>query len=310
MLLFRHSLSAFLNDRAHNYTPSPSITKGFRLPDDSISPMQAGRLRHQLKLRDQLHSLFRFRWLLVELVKAEIKLRYRRSALGVVWTVMNPVLNAIVLYFVFRAIFKFRTLGEIDFFPYVYSGVLLLTFFTQAVVQGAEQLHSYASVLRRVNIPGEVFVIAKIIGNSVNFVFGMIPLLVYFLITQHQVTWKIILSPLVVLSLGFIVTAIALFLSVIYVYFRDMEHLIPIIMTLLFYLTPVFYSLEMVGGRTRKVMELNPLVTYLDSFRNYLSITGSTNYKYLFASTLIGLLLMILAMRFMERNRMKAVFLS
>ena len=266
--------------------------------------------QHHLSLGDQIRSFVRFRWLLVELVKTEIKLRYRRSTLGVVWTVMNPVLNALVLYFVFRAIFKFRTLGDIDFFPYVYSGVLLMNFFTQAVVQASEQLNVYSGVLRRVNIPGEIFVIAKVFGNIVNFLFGLIPLLIYFLITQHQVTWKIFFAPLVVLSLTFMISAISIFLSVIYTYFRDVQHLVPIIMTLFFYLTPVFYSIEMIGGRTRQVMELNPLVTYLDSFRNYLNITGSTNYKFIFLVTVFGICAMLLSMRFMERNRMKAVFLS
>jgi ABC-type polysaccharide/polyol phosphate export permease len=266
--------------------------------------------QHHLSLGDQIRSFVRFRWLLVELVKTEIKLRYRRSTLGVVWTVMNPVLNALVLYFVFRAIFKFRTLGDIDFFPYVYSGVLLLNFFTQAIVQASEQLTVYSGVLRRVNIPGEIFVIAKVCGNIVNFVFGLFPLLFYFLLTQHQVTWKILLAPLVVLSLTFGISAISIFLSVIFTYFRDIQHLLPVIMAFFFYLTPVFYSIEMIGGRTRQVMELNPLVTYLDSFRNYLNITGSTNYQLILLLTLISIFTMFLSMRFMERNRMKAVFLS
>jgi ABC-type polysaccharide/polyol phosphate export permease len=272
--------------------------------------VQAISSNHTSSLGDQFRALYKFRWLLAELVKTEIKLRYRRSTLGVVWTIMNPVLNALVLYFVFRAIFKFKTLGDIDFFPYVYSGVLLMNFFTQAIIQASEQLHVYSGVLRRVNIPGEIFVLAKVLGNIVNFLFGLVPLLVYYIITMHQVSWKIALAPFVVLSLTFIITAISIFLSVIYVYFRDIQHLMPIFMSLLFYITPVFYSLDMVGGRTREVMEMNPLVTYLDSFRNYLSITGSTNYRFILTVTVVGFVLMLFSMRFMERNRMKAVFLS
>lgn len=272
--------------------------------------MRAVRSNQNTPFLEQLAALFRYRWLLIELIKTEIKLRYRRSTLGVVWTMMNPILNALVLYFVFRAIFKFRTLGEIDFFPYVYSGVLLMTFFTQAISQASEQLTVFSGVLRRVNIPGEVFVISKVFGNIVNFLFAFIPLIIYFLISGHPISWKIVLAPIVVISLTFIVSAISIFLSVVYVYFRDLQHLVPIILTLTFYLTPVFYSLEMVGGRTREIMELNPLVTYLDSFRNYLNITGSTNYKFIGLVTILGMILLALAMRFMERNRMKAVFLS
>lgn len=141
--------------------------------------------------KEQLRSLYKYRALFLELIRTEIKLRYRRSVLGVAWTVMNPVLNAIVLYFVFRAIFKFKSLGEVDFFPYVYTGVLVLNYLTRSVIEGSEQLHVYSGVLRRVNIPGEVFVIAKVLGNLANFIFGLLPLGIYFLFKLHTLNWNI-----------------------------------------------------------------------------------------------------------------------
>ena len=223
---------------------------------------------------------------------------------------MNPILNAVILFFVFRAIFKIRSLGEIDFFPYVYSGVLLVNFFTQAVTQASEQLTNNSAVLRRVNIPGEIFVVSSVISNIVNFLFGFIPLLLYFFITGHELSWTILGVPLLLLSLSFIVTPLALFLSVAYVYFQDLRFLVPVIMNLLFYLTPVFYDLEAIGGRTRVVMGLNPLVTYLQSFRSTLSINGSIHFPSILTFTIAGFYALYLALRFMERNRMKAVFLS
>jgi ABC-type polysaccharide/polyol phosphate export permease len=261
-------------------------------------------------LATQFRKIWKFRWLFLELIRAEIKLRYRQSFLGVAWTIMNPVLNATVLFFVFRAIFKMRSLGDVDFFPYVYSGVLLLNFITRAVVEGSEQLHNFSNVLRRVNIPAEVFVIAKVLGNLTNFIFGLIPLAIYYIFTAHTITESIIWLPLIMLSISLSVSAAAIFLSVLYVFFRDIQHLIPIAMNIIFYVSPVFYSVEMIGGNTQKIVRLNPIIGYLDSLRNSLNIDSRLNLSYLIIATVFGAIFLVASMRFIENNRMKAVFVS
>jgi ABC-type polysaccharide/polyol phosphate export permease len=84
----------------------------------------------------------------------------------------------------------------------------------------------------------------------------------------------------------------------------------PIITTLIFYISPVFYAIDMVGGKTRTIIGMNPLVIYLDSLRNFLSVTGSTNFRYIMFVTILGIIFTAGALKFSERNRMKAIFLS
>jgi ABC-type polysaccharide/polyol phosphate export permease len=223
---------------------------------------------------------------------------------------MNPILNALVLYFVFRAIFKFRTLGDIDFFPYVYSGVLLLNFFTQSILQASEQLSINSPLLRRVRVPGEVFVLSSVCSNFINFFFGLVPLFIYFAFTGHFLTFKVFLIPLLLFSVALITLGISLFLSIAYVFFQDLKYFMPIITTLIFYISPVFYAIDMVGGKTRTIIGMNPLVIYLDSLRNFLSVTGSTNFRYIMFVTILGIIFTAGALKFSERNRMKAIFLS
>ena len=260
--------------------------------------------------KEQLRSLYKYRALFIELIRTEIKLRYRKSVLGVAWTVMNPVLNAIVLYFVFRAIFKFKSLGEVDFFPYVYTGVLVLNYLTRAVIEGSEQLHVYSGVLRRVNIPGEVFVIAKVLGNLANFIFGLLPLGIYFVFKLHPLNWNLLFLPLLLISFTLIIVSISIFLSVFYVFFRDIQHLIPIFMNIVFYISPVFYAVDMIGGSTRQIVNLNPLIGYLNGFRKSLSISGELDIKFLAMASILGLIAGYASLRFIENNRMKAVFVS
>ena len=223
---------------------------------------------------------------------------------------MNPILNATVLFFVFRAIFKFKSLGEVDFFPYVYSGVLLLSYITRAIVEGSEQLHNFSDVLRRINIPAEVFVISKVLVNLANFFLGLIPLVFYYIFTGHSVGLQILWLPLILFSVTLTASSIAIFLSVLYVFFRDLQHLIPIAMNIVFYVSPVFYSLEMIGGNTQKLIHLNPINGYLDSIRNSLSIDSQLNLMHLSISYFFGITLFLAALRFIENNRMKAVFVT
>lgn len=272
--------------------------------------MQNIKAGHHANLIEQINSFVKFRWLLIELVVTEVKLRYRKSFLGVLWTLMNPILSALVLFFVFREIFRVRDLGDIDFFSYVYSGVILITYFTQTIAQGSEQLIAQSGILRRVNIPPAIFIVAKILGNLINFLFAFLPLALYVAATQNNWTFKLFLAPIIALSMSLIILPICLFLSVAYSYFRDLQQIVPILLSLVYYLTPVFYSLNIVGGQARQLMELSPLLFYLDSFRYHLEIASSEKYRQIIIISCIGILLTVPAVKFLEKNRIKAVFLS
>ena len=121
---------------------------------------------------------------------------------------------------------------------------------------------------------------------------------------------SILWLPLIMFSLTISLSALAIFLSVLYVFFRDIHHLIPIAMNIVFYVSPVFYSVEMIGGNTQKIVRLNPIIGYLDSLRNSLNIDSQLDLRYLSIATVFGAILLLAAMRFIENNRMKAVFVS
>ncbi len=258
----------------------------------------------------QIESLVFFRYLFLELIRAEIVLRYRRSVLGVAWTILNPILLALVLFFLFRAIFKFKTLGETDFFPYVYCGVLLLTFITRAIVEASEQVHINSSTLRKIRIPAEVIVLSKVSGNFLNFGIGLFPLLAYLAIKNGTIDYKFVFTPFVLFPVVLVVSSISIILSVAYVFFRDVEHLMPTMLNLLFYVSPVFYSIDLIGGNTRLLVELNPLNYFLDSFRYLYGASDRFHLGYLAGSSIIGLFMLALSLQFMEHNRMRVILAS
>lgn len=223
---------------------------------------------------------------------------------------MNPLVNALVLFFVFRTIFEVRSLGEVDFFPYVYSGVILVLFFTQTVSQASEQVAGAIEILRRAKIPAEVFILSKIFTNLIHFAFALIPLLLYFLMTKQTMTWGMLIAPLIVIPLVLCIFCISTLLSIAYVLFRDLQFIVPTLLTLSIYLTPVFYSIDMLGNQTQQILELNPLVWLLDSFRFHLGLNGIPHYSLLCLLTIFGFVTSIMALRLFERNRMRITFSS
>ena len=263
-----------------------------------------------IRFPENLYRLYRFRSLLITLVKVEIKLRYRDSIFGILWTVLNPLINAVVLYFVFRAIFKMRSLDNMDFFPYVYLGILVLNFITRSIIEGSSQLHLNASILRKQNVPPEIFIVSKVLGNLLNFYLSIVPLLLYYLIKTYAINFNILLLPLISTVLTLLVSSISMFLSIFYLSYRDLEHLIPIFLNIVFYISPVFYTIDMIGGRTETIIKLNPIVYFLDALRFTFNIGGNSHLRFLLISLVIGMILFILALSYIKYNRKKAIFIS
>jgi ABC-type polysaccharide/polyol phosphate export permease len=216
----------------------------------------------------------------------------------------------VVLYFIFRAIFKFKSLGETDFFPYVYCGVLILNFITRAIVEGGEQLHISSTVLRKIRFPAEILVLAKVSGNLINLFLGIIPLLIYLIFSGGLLSFRILLTPFVLLPLALIVSAVAIMLSVAYVFYRDIEHLVPTLLNVLFYISPVFYSIDLIGGKTRSLVELNPLNNFLESFRFLYGVGDTLHLCYISCSLILGILLLCFSLRILEKNRMRVILVS
>ena len=253
-------------------------------------------------------SIFNYRWLLFELIRVEFKLRYQSSFLGIIWMVLNPLLTAMVLFFVFRNVFQIRSINEVDFFSYVYSGVLILAFFTSALMDGSLQLRNNSSLLQRVNVPGETFVLAKIFSNLINFCISYAVLVLYMVLTNQDFS----IAALEVIPLTFSLVlntfALALLLSTLFSHFLDFEHLLRIFLMLLFYITPVFYSLEAITGISREILQFNPIFYYLEIFRGSLGIVSYDNFLFVVVSSAFGIVLLTIALRVFNNRHWKLAF--
>ncbi|MDR1893008.1 MAG: ABC transporter permease [Oscillospiraceae bacterium] len=217
------------------------------------------------RLRAYLEVFRRFSALLRDLVSRDLKVKYRRSLLGFVWSVLNPLLMMTVMTVVFSQLFRF----DIKNFPVYYlTGVLIFNFVVEATTSSLGSVLGAAPLIKKVYIPKYIFPLEKCLFAFVNMLFSMAAVVIVFTVLRIELHWTIFLFPLPMLYAFVFALGLGLVLSAFNVMFRDIEHLYGVWVTAWLYLTPVIYPLDLLSRLFRDIMQLNPLYHYVDYIRN------------------------------------------
>ena len=212
-----------------------------------------------------INGFIRYNNLLYELVIRDIKVRYRRSVLGVLWTVLNPVLMMIIMTIVFSQLFRF----EIENFPiYFFCGNILFSFMTVATNDSLHSILSGSSLIKKVYIPKYIFPLAKTLSAGMNLLFSYIAMLLVMIATGVKFHATMLLTPVVAIYVMLFSIGLGLILSTMMVFFRDIAHLYGVFTTAWMYLTPIFYPASLMEGRYPFVLELNPMCHYIQYMRD------------------------------------------
>ena len=227
---------------------------------------------------DTFRAFWRYRELVVILVKRDFAVRYKRSFLGLIWSLLNPLLTSLVLWFVFIEIFSARLPDGTQFAPYLLAGVLLVTFFTQGFNQAADSIAQGSGILMKIYVPPQVFAFAGAVSNAVNFCFGLFALAFISLITGDGISMFFPLTVVIILFMLMYVTGLGLLVSVAYVRYDDTRSIFAILISFMMYLSPIFYPKEILSETMLRIVNINPLTSYLDVFRYVFSNTGSASW--------------------------------
>jgi ABC-2 type transport system permease protein len=212
-------------------------------------------------------QIFRYRDLVRTLVMRELKVRYRRSAIGFLWTMLQPLLMMLVLQLVFSSIFRFD-LPYGNYAVYALTGILFWNFFNQSIVASMNSLKANANLLKKLPIPKAVFPLATVISGVINLVLALVPLVLILLVTGHPLTPALLFLPVSILLAALFTLGAGLLLSPLAVFFSDVVELVGVLLTLLMYLTPIFYPMEIVPERFRWIVRFNPVRSILEVFRD------------------------------------------
>ena len=224
------------------------------------------------KMKKRMQILFQYKDLLYLLVDRDIKLRYRRSVLGWVWSVLNPLLDMLVKVIVFSYLFS----RNIPNYPvYLISGQLMYAFMRESTTNAMRSIPDNAAMLKKIYVPKYIFTLSKINSAFVNLLYSLVALLMVMIFTHVKFTfwWFMIVIPIA--ELYVFCVGLGLLLAALNVFFRDIGNIWGVVTLAWMYLTPIFYDLDILSPAVRRWMpRLNPLYMYIRQVRDFI-LAGS-----------------------------------
>ncbi len=215
-------------------------------------------------IMDIINNFLRYKWLLYELVIRDLKIKYRRSILGYLWSLLNPLLMMIVLTVVFSTLFRF----DIPNYPvYLISGQIIYNFFSESTSMSMTSIFGNSSLIKKVYIPKYIFPISIVLSSFVTLLFSLVAIAIVMIITKVAITPVLLLFPIPLIYIFFFSVGVGMTLSALSVYFRDIVHLYGVLLTAWMYLTPIFFPISVVPDYVKKIIYLNPLYYFIEIFR-------------------------------------------
>lgn len=240
--------------------------------------------KERISLNQYFKNAYKYRYLMQEIIRKNVKLQYRDSFLGMLWTFLQPLFTMIVLVFIFGNIFGKSNKGVVCYPVYLLTGRLLFEFFTQSTKRAMRSIRNSASVLKKVYVPKYIYPLSNVLSNFVTFAISLTVLIVvegYFLIKNYaaagqppypdlHLTGYIFLCIVPIIILCVFCLGVGLVLSVLNVFFKDIEYIYDVVCTMLFYATPIMYKIETLkigSGAVSTILKLNPLYSIIEMFR-------------------------------------------
>ncbi|MCI8637293.1 MAG: ABC transporter permease [Clostridia bacterium] len=209
-------------------------------------------------------KIYQYRELLKTNVKKEIRGRYKNSILGVMWSFLNPLLQLAVYSIIFGALLAG---GDKTYPIYICVALIPWTYFTTAITQASFTIIGNGDIIKKVYFPREILPISVVTSGAVNFIISTIIILAFVIFSGMGLSWYILLYPFVLLVQYALLLGISFIVSSITVYFRDLEHIIGIILLAAFYGTPIVYKLEQLPENLQIIMQLNPMTHIINGYR-------------------------------------------
>ncbi len=217
---------------------------------------------------ESLNSLLKpsNRSLIRELVVSDFKLRYKNSILGYFWSLLKPLLLFGVLYFVFTKVVRIG--GDVPYYPaYLLLGLVLWTFFVEATTSGMNSVMARGDMIRKVSVPKYTIVLSTTISALVNFSLNMVVVFIFMIFSNVPLRPTILLAPILIIELIIFSLSIGALLAALFVKYRDFSHIWEVALQILFYATPIIYTLNFPPLNIAKLISVSPLTQIFQDMR-------------------------------------------
>ncbi len=265
-----------------------------------------------------MHMFKKYKNLLLELTRKNVKLKYRNSWLGIFWSFLQPLLNMAVLSVVFSGIFGRSDKYVICYPVFLFTGRLLFDFFTSSTKQAMTSFRRNSAIIKKVYVPKYMYPLSSIFSNFVTFAITMLCLIfvwIFFKLTgisnghALNLTWYALLFFVPMIILLVFSTGVGLILSVLSVYFRDIEYIWDVVTRLLFYMVPIIYPLKKITSDWIVVIiKINPLYSMIELFRQCVLYGYMMSGKLLLYSTVISIFTLLVGILIFNKASDKLIF--
>lgn len=243
-------------------------------------------------------ELYDYREMVYMLVRREIRGRYKGSVLGFFWTFLNPLLQFVVYALVFSVLLR----SDIEkFYVYMFVAFVPWFFFSTAVPQGANCILSHNTMVQKIYFPRMVLPLATVLTGFINMLFSEIVVFAVLVFSGFLPTYHIIALPVVMLVQLMFVLGIVLIVSALTVYFRDLSHILDIVVMLWFYVTPIVYPITMIPENLRGFIYMNPMTGIIECYRSILYYRTWPEFSTLLLALILGIMSIVGGMVIFQR---------
>lgn len=260
-------------------------------------------------LKNIASNFNRYQFLMKQLISRDFKVKYKRSVLGILWSLLYPILMMLVMAVVFSKMFRFSVPG-VNYFVYFEVGFIMFNYFSEATNNGMTSVVFNFNLLTKVYIPKYIFPLSKCLFCGINFILTLIPLFVVIIFTGtiKEISWFYLLLPLI-FFFGFLFTVgISFILATVSVFFRDMFYIYGILLTIWNYATPVFYDISIIPSTLQRIFRFNPLYVYIESARQIILFGNCPSMSNIFLMVFYGVFTVLLGSIVFKRHQDNFVY--
>jgi ABC-type polysaccharide/polyol phosphate export permease len=253
---------------------------------------------------DPIRNIYHYRELIWALALKELKIRYKRSFLGFLWALLNPLLQMVVLSLVFSTVLR---IPIPHFAVFLISVLMPWTFFSQSLSYAADSIVNNSDLIKKVRVPKIVFPVAALTSNMVNLLLSLIPMLMIVIVLHNPVYFTWFYLPVPLLALTLLTLGLSLMLATLNVYYRDVSHILQIVLQIWFYVTPIIYPIE-AFGKYQWLFKLNPVLYALNGFRMAVYKGAVPSAQSVVASFVCGIIALMIGYAMFRRNQDEFVY--
>lgn len=214
-----------------------------------------------------LKELYNYREMVYNLVKKDLRGRYKGSVLGFLWTFINPLLQLAVYTMVFSTIMR---VNVDKFYMYLFIALIPWIFFTTSVLSGTISIIQNKDLIKKIYFPRIIIPISTVLATFMNMIFSMAVVILALFISGIGISYYVLLLPVIMILEFFLVLGMVFLFSSLNVFFRDIEYILSIIMMIWFYMTPIVYTVEMIPEKYKTLFYLNPMTNIVIFYRDIL----------------------------------------